>query len=142
LAGRWRAGTRTDGLGNMKSGGHGAWTVRLDRDLHVVVERNQEAKKALDGELAEFAAEHFGDVRLLDAEERGGLRLFEAAVLEDGVDFVDQLGFDEVLLGFWKTEVFEDVAAAHFVSLPLHDSLSLAISSASRILRLIIAMSR
>jgi hypothetical protein len=63
--------------------------VGLYDDLHVLVEGDQEAQKALDGKLAEVAAQHLGDIGLADAEQGGGLDLFEAALLDDRVDFED-----------------------------------------------------
>jgi hypothetical protein len=36
--------------------------VGLYDDLHVLIEGDEEAQKALHGELAEVAAQHFGDI--------------------------------------------------------------------------------
>ena len=38
--------------------------VGLYDDLHVLIEGDEEAQKALHGELAEVAAQHFGDIGL------------------------------------------------------------------------------
>ena len=43
-------------------------------DLHVLIEGDEEAQKALHGELAEVAAQHPGDIGLACAEQGGGLK--------------------------------------------------------------------
>jgi len=107
-----------------------------------VAEDHEEAEKALNGELAELAAEHFGDVGLLDAEQSGGLRLFQATAFQDCMDLVDELRLDQVFFGIGDAEVFENVSASHFVSVLLHDSLSLTIPAASARRRRVNSMSR
>jgi len=47
--------------------------MRSYDDLYILVERNQETQKAFHGELTELAAQHLRDIRLPDAEQRGGL---------------------------------------------------------------------
>jgi len=49
--------------------------MRSYNDLHILVERNQETQKAFHGELTKRAAQHLRDIRLPDAEQRGGLGL-------------------------------------------------------------------
>jgi hypothetical protein len=70
----------------VERGGVVAIAVRPDTDLDILIERDKEAQKALDGELAKLAAEHFGDIGLADTEEAGSLHLFEAAFFHEGVD--------------------------------------------------------
>jgi len=41
--------------------------VGLYDDLHVLIEGDEEAQRALHGELAEVAAQQFGDIGLADA---------------------------------------------------------------------------
>jgi hypothetical protein len=48
-------------------------------NLHILVERYQEAQKAFHGKLSELTAQHLRDIGLADSEQAGGLYLFEAA---------------------------------------------------------------
>jgi hypothetical protein len=43
-------------------------SVRFHDNLHVVIERDQKAQQAFDGELAELAAQHLRHIGLADAE--------------------------------------------------------------------------
>jgi hypothetical protein len=99
-------------------GGGGVFSpvVGLYDDVYVVIEGDEEVQKALDGELAEVAAQQLGDIGLADAEQGGGLDLFEAALFHDRVDLEDQLRLDQVLFGVGQAEIFEHVAASDFVS--------------------------
>ena len=54
--------------------------VRLYHDCRIPVERDQKTQKAFDGKLPELTVQHFGNVRLPDAEQTGGLGLFQAAL--------------------------------------------------------------
>lgn len=47
-------------------------------DVHVLIEGDEEAQKALHGELAEVAAQHPGDIGLAGAEQSGDLDLSQA----------------------------------------------------------------
>src|SRR6266567_1519268 len=116
--------------------------VRPYDDLDIMIERHQEPQQALHRKLPEFAAQHFGNVRLRDAEQLAGLDLFQLPILEDGVDFVDELRLDQMLLGVRQAEVFEDIAAAGFILLLSHYSVPFAICSASRSRCSINSMSR
>jgi len=73
--------------------------VRLYDDLHVLIEGYEKAQKALHGELAEVAAQQLGDIGLADAEQGGGLNLFQAALFQDRIDLEDQLSFNKVFFG-------------------------------------------
>lgn len=88
-----------------------------------MTEGDQEAEKALDGELAELAAEHFGDVGLLDAEQSGGLRLFQETAFQDCIDLVDELRLDQVLFSIGDAEILEYVSASDFIPMLFHVSL-------------------
>jgi len=99
--------------------------VGLYDDLHVLIEGDEEAQKALHGELAEVAAQHPGDIGLPGAEQGGGLDLFQAALFHDRIDLENQLCLDQVLFGVGQAEVFEDVAASYFVFPVAHIVMSL-----------------
>ena len=51
-------------------------TVRLHDNLHILVERYQEAQKAFHGKLPELTAQHLRNIGLADSEQAGGLHLF------------------------------------------------------------------
>src|ERR1051326_7865233 len=106
--------------------------MRLNDDFDILIQRDQEPKQALDRELPEVAAQHFGDVGLRDAEHFTSLNLFQAPLLHDAVDLEHELRLDQVLLGVGHADVLEHVTAADFISLFTHDFLALAICSASR----------
>lgn len=44
-------------------------TMRSYDDFNILVERHEEAQKALDRKLPEVAAQHLGDIGLFDAEQ-------------------------------------------------------------------------
>ena len=111
-------------------------------DLDILIEGYEEAQQALDGKLAEVSAEHLGNIRLGDSEQRGGFSLLQMVLFEDGIDFEDKLRLDEMLFGVRKSEIFEDVTATHLVSFPAHASSPFAIRSASRRRCLTNSMSR
>ena len=67
--------------------------MRTHDDLNIVIQPYQEAEQPFNRELPELAAQHLGYIRLTDAEQRGSLGLFHAALFHDGVDFIDQLRF-------------------------------------------------
>jgi hypothetical protein len=98
--------------------------VGLYDDLHVLIEGDEEAQKALDGKLAEVASQHLGDIRLADAEQGGGFDLFQGTLFHDRIDLENQLCFDKVLFGVRQAEVLEHVAASDFV-FPLRGEISL-----------------
>jgi hypothetical protein len=52
-----------------RSGAFFSVVVGLYDDLHVLIEGDEEALKALHGELAEVAVQHLGDAGLADAEQ-------------------------------------------------------------------------
>ena len=64
---------------NLQRRGVVSATVRFHDDLHVLVERYQEAQKAFHGKLPELTAQHLGNIGLPDSEQPGGLYLLEAA---------------------------------------------------------------
>jgi CHASE1-domain containing sensor protein len=80
--------------------------MRRHHDLDVLAERHQEAHEPLDGKLPEIAAQHFGNVRLPDAEKFRRFDLFQAALLHQSVDPEDKLGLDQMLLGLGKADIF------------------------------------
>jgi hypothetical protein len=57
-----------------------AVTRRFYHDFNVLIEGHEEAHQAVDGKRPEIAAQHFRDIGLLDAEQIGGLGLFQAAL--------------------------------------------------------------
>ncbi len=107
-----------------------------------MAEGYEEAEKALDGKLAELAAEHFGDVGLLDAEQSGGLRLFQTTAFQDCMDLVEELRLDQVFFSIGDAEILEYVSASDFTPVLFHVSLSLAMRSASAGRRRISSRSR
>jgi hypothetical protein len=62
-------------------------SVRLYDNLHILLERHEKAQEAFNGKLAELTAQHFGYIWLANAEQIGGLDLFQAAIFQDRVDF-------------------------------------------------------
>src|ERR1039458_3916182 len=52
--------------------------MRLYHDVHIVIERHKEAQKALNGKLPKLTMQHLGYIGLADAEQIGGLDLFQA----------------------------------------------------------------
>jgi hypothetical protein len=84
--------------------------VRLDDDVHILIEGYEEAEQALDGELAEVATKHLGNIGLTDAEQGGGIDLLEAAMFQDVSDPDNQFGFDQVFLGVRQAKIVEHVA--------------------------------
>src|SRR5271165_141573 len=118
-------------------------TVRLDDDLHILIESHEEPQKALNGKLPELTAQHLGYIWLTDAKQIGSLHLFQTAILHDRVDLEYKLRLDQMLLRIRHTDVLEHIAASGFVSLLVgHGCISLAICSASRSRCLISSMSR
>jgi hypothetical protein len=105
---------------DLQCGGVFSVVVGLYDDLHVVIEGDEEAQKALHGELAEVAAQHPGDIGLAGPDQGSGLDLFQAALFHDRIDLEDQLCFDEVFFGVGQAEVFEYVAASGLVFLLAH----------------------
>jgi len=63
---------------DLQGGGVFSVVVGLYDDVHVLIEGDEEAQKALHGKLAEIAAQHLGDIGLSDAEKGGSLNLFQA----------------------------------------------------------------
>jgi len=53
----------------LQGGGVFSVVVGLYDDVHVLIEGDEEAQKALHGEVAEVAAQHPGDIGLADAEQ-------------------------------------------------------------------------
>jgi hypothetical protein len=106
--------------------------MRFYYDFHILVERHKEPQQTLNRKLPKLAAQHLGNVGLLDAEEIGGFGLLKAAPFHDRVDFVDQLRFDQMLLGIWDAKILKHVSASDFVAFLFPGSVPLAICSASR----------
>jgi hypothetical protein len=106
--------------------------MRFYQDFNILIERHKKTEKALHRKLPKLATQHLGDVGLADAEEVGGLDLFQAALSHERVDFENELRLDEVLVRIPQAEILEHVPATAFVSLLAHGSLSFAICSASR----------
>jgi len=86
--------------------------VRFYDDFNILVERHEEAQKALDGKLPELTAEHLGDIGLFDAEQTGGRRLCQAACFHDGLDLEHQLRLDQVFFPVRHTDLLEDLLPA------------------------------
>src|ERR1017187_5300905 len=116
--------------------------MRLDDDLHILIERHEKAQQALNGKLPELTAQHLGYVGLADAQQIGRLDLFQATLFHERVDLEYKLRLDEMLFRIRRAEILEHVPAADFVSLFAHGSISFAICSASRRRCLISSMSR
>jgi hypothetical protein len=116
--------------------------MRLYHDLDILIERHQEAQKALNGKLPEFSPQHFGNVGLANAKQLCGLNLFETALFQDRIDLEYKLRLNEVLLRIRHADVLEHIAAPEFMSLFADSLVSLAICSASRSRRLIISRPR
>jgi len=74
-----------------------------------MIERHEKPQQALDGKLPEITPQHLGYVGLFYAQEIGRFGLFEATVLHDRINFEDELGLDQMLLGIWNPEVLEYV---------------------------------
>jgi len=68
--------------------------VRFYDDLHILVERHEEAQKALNGKLPELPAQHLRYIGLADSEQVGCLDLFQAAIFHDRVDLECKLRLD------------------------------------------------
>jgi hypothetical protein len=60
--------------------------------LHVLPKRCEEVHEAFDGKGVSAVAHQHRDVRLMDAENLSGLRLLEAASLDEAVDLQGELG--------------------------------------------------
>ncbi len=90
--------------------------MRFHHNLHIMIQRYQEAQQALHGELAEGAAQHLRDIGLADSEHIGRFHLPEAPFLQDCVKLEYELRFDEMLLGAGYADAFENVAASGFAS--------------------------
>jgi hypothetical protein len=105
----------------VQSGGLAPPAVRLDDDLHVLIQRDKESQKAFHGKLAELSAQHFRNIGLFDTQEITSLGLFETALFDDRVNFEDELGFDQMFLGIRNPEILEYVPATCLVSLLTHD---------------------
>ncbi len=114
----------------------------LDDDLDILIERHEKARKAFDGKPPELAAQQLGHIGLADAEQTGGIGLFQAALLHERVNLEDELRLDHVLPRIRQAEIPEHVPAADFVLFLAHCSLSLSIRSTSRRRRLTSSMSR
>jgi hypothetical protein len=75
--------------------------VRPHDYLNILIERDEEAHKALNRKLPEFAPQHLGDIGLFDPEK--------------------------MLFGIRHTDILEDIPVPGLVSLLPHGSLSFAI---------------
>jgi hypothetical protein len=71
----------------------------LHDDLDVLSQRDEKAQEPLHGKLPEVAMQELGDIGLLHAEKLRGLDLLQAALLQQRVDFADELRLEELLLG-------------------------------------------
>jgi len=100
-------------------------------NLHVLVERHEEAQKAFHGKLPEFTAQHLRYIGLADSEQAGGLDLFQAAFFHDRVYLKYKLRLDQMLFRIRHIDILEHIAAADFISLlAAHGFTSFAICSA------------
>jgi hypothetical protein len=101
--------------------------VRPHDYLNILIERDEEAHKALNRKLPEFAPQHLGDIGLFDPEKIGSLNLFQAANFHDRVDLENEPRLYQVLFGIRHTDILEDIPVPGLVSLLPHGSLSFAI---------------
>jgi hypothetical protein len=86
--------------------------MRFHDNLHILIQRDQEAQQAFDGELAEVAAQHLRDIGLADAEQICRLHLLQSAFLQDRVNLEHELRLNQVLFGIGHAYILEHVAAA------------------------------
>src|SRR5208283_238235 len=118
-------------------------TVGLYDNRHILIERHEEAQKALNRKLTKFTAQHLRHIRLADTEQIGGIDLFKATILHDRFDLEYKLRLDQMLFRIRHTDILEPVAASGFASFLVgHGCISLAICSALRSRCLINSISR
>src|SRR3546814_809575 len=86
--------------------------LRFHRDVDVQAERGEQAHQAVTREVGEPAVQQGGDLRLVDAHQRGGGRLRQAAAPDGLPDMAGKLRLGEFLLWLGKAQAVEDVAAA------------------------------
>jgi hypothetical protein len=111
----------------MQSRGVASAPVRLHDDLNILIERNEEAQKALNRKLPEFAPQHLGDIGLFDPEKIGSLNLLQPAIFHDRVDLENELRLDQVFFGIRDADILEDIPAPDLLRPLPHGSLSFAI---------------
>src|SRR5580765_3388012 len=101
-------------------------------DFDVLPKGDEKTKQPLNRELPEIAAQHFRNVRLLDAKQLCRVDLLQTTRLHEAANLVDELGLDEVFLGIRQSDIGKNVAASDLIGDLLHGSSPCAILSASR----------
>jgi hypothetical protein len=129
-------------LGHVQRRGAVPVTVRAHDDFNVLIEFHQEPQQPFNRELPELAAQHLRDIGLADAEQRGGLGLFHAALFHDGVDLEDQLRLDQMIFRIRYADILEDIPAPDLIPFDAHGFSPIAMRSASRSRCLINSMPR
>ena len=87
---------------------------RLDDDLHIMAQGDEEPHQAFYRIAAELACQHCRYLGLIDANELSRGRLGQLSLADGPVDLNDQAGLDQVFAGVGQAEVREDVARAGF----------------------------
>ena len=108
----------------LDTSGFASLLMRFDHDLDILIERHEKAKKALHRKLPEFAAQHLRNIGLAYADQTGRLDLFQSALLQNRVDFEDELRLDAMFVCFRLAEIIEHVPAADLLSPFVHGSSS------------------
>ncbi len=81
-------------------------------NIYLVVHSIEATDQAIDRKLADPAGDERRNVRLLQTEHGGRLRLRQLAAFDDPPDFAHELCLEQFFLRVGKTEVSKDVAAA------------------------------
>jgi hypothetical protein len=78
----------------MQRGSFMSIAVRPSDDFNILIEFYEKAQKPFNRKLPELAAQHFGNVGLANAKQRGSFCLFHAALFHDRIDLEYQLRLD------------------------------------------------
>jgi hypothetical protein len=86
--------------------------MKLHDDLDIAVEAGEQPHQAIDGVFAEVALEHARHFGLADAHELSGCGLRELALIDEPVDFGNDLRFQEVGVRVGQAEIGKNVVAS------------------------------
>src|SRR5579862_839051 len=91
---------------------NGQVSARSNGDLHLLIQGVQEFDEPRQRKLVDLAMYQRRDLWLIDAQNRGGLRLRQPPSLDDLTNAVREVRLVQGFLSVGQSQVLEDVAAA------------------------------
>jgi hypothetical protein len=86
--------------------------LSADYDLDVAVERGEESHQPLDGKPFQLVIAQRRNLRLVDAEPRGGGMLRQSSLVDNVVDRMGEAQLGLPLFGVFESQIGEYIAAA------------------------------